>query len=72
MIFVACNCDINIVAITNVKNMFPTCDFAFVIGGNEFSNYNEWIKNVFALQFKTVQVRETGYCSTFAISGSKL
>ena len=52
-----------------VKSMFPTCEYAFVIGGNEFSDYNNWIKSLFDMFFKIVQVEETGYCGTFAISG---
>ena len=52
-----------------VDHMFPNSDYAFVIGGNEFSYYNDWIKEVFNKYFTTVDIQETGYGKTFAISG---
>jgi len=52
-----------------IENIFPNCERAFVIGGNTFSNYNEWIKSVFNKFFSTIKIEDTGYCGTFAISG---
>jgi len=54
-----------------VDKIFPHCEMAFVIGGNEFSNYNEWIQGEFWRFFENVTMGTTGYCGTFAISGSR-
>ena len=51
------------------ENIFPKCEYVFIIGGNDFSDYNEWIKKTFNKFFKTVKIEETGYCGIFAISG---
>ena len=54
-----------------LENVLPKCEYAFVIGGNRFSDYNEWIENVFNDCFDSVIMEETGYCNTFAIVGKK-
>jgi hypothetical protein len=54
-----------------MDSIIAKCASAFIVGGDKSGNYNNWVKDCFKEIFGSVNVRETGYKNTFAITGTR-